>query len=152
MNTRSLKKHLLQTYMNMERSKFEVHFLGPSFIQILEGQKRHLGLYDLERPMHPYDYWKVAKNSEKSNLESKTEFYHRQADNDANKCYEISMYFKAGDLAAQSRCPRCPPFISARRSSLNLLKQRQGRTLTMAPCRASTAAVMGRQNVRSRRG
>jgi hypothetical protein len=46
--------------------------------------------------MYPYDHWKVAKNSEKSNLESETEFPNRQADNDANKCYEISMYFKAG--------------------------------------------------------
>jgi hypothetical protein len=78
--------------MNTERSKFEMPFLGPSFIQILEGQKRHLGLYNLERPMYPYDYWKVAKNNEKSNLESETEFHNRQADNDANKCYEISMY------------------------------------------------------------
>jgi hypothetical protein len=69
MNTCSLKKHLLQTYINVERSKFEMPFLGHSFIQILEGQKWHLGLYYLERPMYPYDYRKVAKNSEKQSRE-----------------------------------------------------------------------------------
>jgi hypothetical protein len=41
--------------MNTERSKSELPFLDPSFIQILEGQKWHLGPYDLERPMYPYD-------------------------------------------------------------------------------------------------